>query len=685
MLKAVPPGEVVLQFESSAYEARAVRVSVAARAQPVSVELSLSEENTVTVLGSRPRLGTASTTLLTEGDLGAAPLRTAEDVLRQVPGLTLVQHGSEGKGHQFFLRGFDATHGADLEITLDGIPVNEWSNVHAQGYLDLGFIIPELIESVEVTKGPHNLSQGAFAMAGSADYRLAAPSGGARVSYTAGTTQRHRLLALYAPAGGDGHEFAAAEATHDSGFGENRRLTRATVNAQVGLLENERGARLSLFIGGLYSSFELPGTRRNDDPQLGFYEAYDDRSAGRSARTIVALRYRAGELSLTAYGGYRRLDLLENFTGFLIDPVHGDRRDQRHTAWSFGAFAEHSLPLLRSLTFVSGLGVRGDVFHQTEDNVGRGLEVVAERRDLRGTQVIGHGRAGLTWRLGAGFAIEAGTRADLVYVGVSDALDDGAEGRGVRAVFSPRVTARVNPADRVSFFLAYGRGFRPPEARAFTRFDPGRAGLSEDVLAGAEPEATVSDAVEVGARWDPAAWFGARVSGFATFIERESIFDHVSGVSLELNGTRRLGGELVLVSRPFHGLKLSADITMTDARFVESGRRIPLVPWLVSGFRARMTRGGWHAGTRFLIVAPRPLPHGATGATLTMLDGTVGYHWDDFRLDLQVENLLNREIREGEFHYASHWEPGRPASEIPVLHTTAGAPLNARMTLSVLF
>jgi iron complex outermembrane receptor protein len=43
------------------------------------------------------------------------------------------------------------------------------------------------------------------------------------------------------------------------------------------------------------------------------------------------------------------------------------------------------------------------------------------------------------------------------------------------------------------------------------------------------------------------------LSGFATRIARESIYDHVSGINLELNGTRRVGAELVLRARPATG------------------------------------------------------------------------------------------------------------------------------------
>jgi len=696
-LEGVAHGSVVLHLEALGYEPVRLELSAEDRRGPVTASMVWAGEElfSVTVVATRPQPQTASTTRVTPRDITSAPRRNAEEVLRQVPGLTLVQHGSEGKGHQFFMRGFDAIHGADLELTLDGMPLNEWSNVHGQGYLDLAVIIPELIQGVVVTKGPFTLEQGAFGMAGSADYRLGVPLDdlGWRAAYTAGTTNRHRLFAGYSPPDESGQQFVGIEATHDDGFGDNRELNRATFNGRVRLFDLDDGGALYLTGLGGYSAFALPGTLRNDDVELefvDFYGAYDPLSEGTSARGLLALTYdwqRDGhELSLTGYGGYRRLDLLENFTGFLINPEDGDRRDQFQETWSFGLLGIHESRLFEHLALRTGLGLRGDVFSQREDNVGRELELLAERRALDGLQLIAHGFAGLRWSPVEQVRVDAGARVDVIHVAVTDRLEDDARGEDTLVVASPRVTARWRPVDEWRLFLAYGRGFRPPEARAFSSFDPGRAGIGEELFTGGEPTATVSDAIEIGTRWDPAAWFGVSLSGFATFIERESIFDHVSGVNLELNGTRRLGGELVLYSNPLPWLSLSADLTMVDARFSESGNRVPLAPWLVSGVRAVATHeSGFRAGLRVLTVAPRPLPHGATGATLVMTDATLGYHWRWLRLDLEVENVLNRELREGEYHYASHWRPGEPASEIPVLHTTAGPPFNARLTLGVLF
>jgi hypothetical protein len=197
---------------------------------------------------------------------------------------------------------------------------------------------------------------------------------------------------------------------------------------------------------------------------------------------------------------------------------------------------------------------------------------------------------------------------------------------------------------------------------------------------------TVADSVELGTRWTPSRYFGARLSGFATFIERESVFDHVSGINLELNSTRRLGTELELHSNPLDWLTLTADVTYVDARFVDSGNAVPLAPWLVGSFRAIATHdSGWRGGLRFTGLAPRPLPHGARGAPLTMLDATAGYRWKWLSVDLELENLLNQQIREGEYHYASDWRTGGSTSSLPVIHYVAGPPFNGRLSVSAVF
>ena len=93
-------------------------------------------------------------------------LRTGE-VLEVVPGLIVTQHSGTGKSNQMFLRGFNLDHGTDFSTSIDGMPVNLPSHGHGQGYTDLNFLIPELIESVEFRKGPYHASVGDFSSTGS--------------------------------------------------------------------------------------------------------------------------------------------------------------------------------------------------------------------------------------------------------------------------------------------------------------------------------------------------------------------------------------------------------------------------------------------------------------------------------------------------------------------------------------
>lgn len=650
-------------------------------------------EEPIRVRARRERPPTASARTLEASELAAFPRRNAEDLLRLVPGLTLVQHGSEGKGHQFFLRGFDAIHGSDLEVTLEGIPVNEWSNVHAQGYLDLGFIVPEAVESIQVGVGPFALDQGAFAMAGSADYRLgiAAADAGPRLGYTVGTTGRQRAVLTYRPTHAASDSFVAVEALHDEGFGENRALDRATALGRVRVFESERRGSLSLLGSGYFARFELPGALRNEDYRRGrvaFDGTYDEAQRGESARALLALlhRHQRGEHTTRShlFATLRQLDLLENYTGSLYDPTNGDRRRQWQRSVGYGADVAHARTLSESWTLRVGAGVRGDVLDQGQDHVGASEERIATERALVGHQSLVHARLGLGGRVGGRLLMDLGVRADVSHVDVRDRLDSSGRTRGTRLSVSPRfaLTLRAHPA--VDLFASYGRGFRPPEARAFTRFVPDRTGFSEDLFTGGGPAMTAADSVEVGARVEPHRRIGLRAAGFATFVRRESVYDHVSGLNLELNATRRLGGELELRVSPTSWLTLSSEVTFVDARFVTSGRPIPLAPWLVGGVRAMLVHpSGLRAGLRFAALAPRNLPHGATGAPMSVVDLSIGYRIRSLRIDLEIENLLAQRIREGEYHFASWFGPGPAPSSLPVVHYVAGPPINARLSLSM--
>jgi outer membrane receptor for Fe3+-dicitrate len=97
---------------------------------------------------------------------GASPFEHTSDVMRLVPGVTISQHHGGGKADQIVFRGFDSDHGTDFQVSVDVIPVNMPSNAHGQGYANLHWLIPELIDRVEIFKGSYSPHLGDFATSG---------------------------------------------------------------------------------------------------------------------------------------------------------------------------------------------------------------------------------------------------------------------------------------------------------------------------------------------------------------------------------------------------------------------------------------------------------------------------------------------------------------------------------------
>ena len=86
-----------------------------------------------------------------------------------MPGVIVTQHSGDGKANQYFLRGFNLDHGTDFATSVNGMPVNMPTHGHGQGYTDLNFLLPELVQRIEYRKGPYFATSGDFASAGAAD------------------------------------------------------------------------------------------------------------------------------------------------------------------------------------------------------------------------------------------------------------------------------------------------------------------------------------------------------------------------------------------------------------------------------------------------------------------------------------------------------------------------------------
>src|SRR3989449_10241861 len=162
-----------------------IAASILLASAPPSLADDLPEVDAVLITAPRlPRSNAAS-----EGDIDAEriesrPVLRPADVLEAVPGMIVTQHSGSGKANQYFLRGFNLDHGTDFAVHVDGIPINLPSHAHGQGYADLNFLIPELVDHIHYRKGPYYADEGDFPAAGAAHLHLrrSLPSGFSELS-----------------------------------------------------------------------------------------------------------------------------------------------------------------------------------------------------------------------------------------------------------------------------------------------------------------------------------------------------------------------------------------------------------------------------------------------------------------------------------------------------------------------
>ena len=210
-------------------------------------------------------------------------------------------------------------------MRVNGDVVNQVGNLHGNGYADLHFIIPELVQSLRVVEGPYDPRQGNFAVAGSADYELGLTKRGLTGSYEQGSFGTRRALLLWGAPNSNSHNFGSVELYQTDGFGQNRDARRATALGQV---ENKLGedGLWRLLTGAYLTDYHSAGVLREDDyaaGRKGFYDTYDFGQGGAASRAFVLgdVEFQHddytthNQLSLTA----QTMRLREDFTGFLLD------------------------------------------------------------------------------------------------------------------------------------------------------------------------------------------------------------------------------------------------------------------------------------------------------------------------------------------------------------------------------
>ncbi len=142
---------------------------------------------------------TGTATVLSREEIERSGARDVGELLRRVPGLSVVRSGSWGQPVSLFVRGGESDH---VKVLVDGVPLN-----HPGGSVDLSTLTTDNVERIEVVRGPASVLYGSDAVAGVIQVFTRDGRGGPRLA--AGVRGgSHESLAWDASARGGGEEAA---------------------------------------------------------------------------------------------------------------------------------------------------------------------------------------------------------------------------------------------------------------------------------------------------------------------------------------------------------------------------------------------------------------------------------------------------------------------------------------------
>ena len=710
-VEGLPEGPASLTFRLVNFSTLRRDVTVAAGENRVDAVLTLGLTADVVVTGSRtfrniadlenPRENlvgvatSASVGAITAEQLEARPIMRPGEVLEAVPGFITSQHSGEGKANQYYLRGFNLDHGSDFATTLAGVPMNESSGAHAHGYSDVNLLIPELVSGVQYTKGPYFAEHGDFSAAGSADVSYVNVLDRPRLSISGGGQGWGRVFGAASPRVGRGHVLTALELSTNDGPWErpdDMRKVNTVVRYSQGDLQNGFSVTGMGYSADWNATDQIP-LRAVESGRLARFGAVDDTDAGRTSRVSLAfdgLRSGgAGSTRVTAYALQGELNLFQNFTYFLENPVDGDQVEQEGRRRVAGARLAHRR-LGRALGRPTESAVGASVRRDAVGTVGLYNTVARRRartirRDAVDQTTVGlFGQTEIAWT--RVLRTTLGVRGDFYRYAV-DALRDVNSGSGTSGLVSPKVTAVLGPWRGTELYLNYGRGFHSNDPRAATTVvDPlsGEPVESEDPLVPAR-------GAEVGLRTVALPGLQSTVALWYLAFDSELIFVGDAGIAEASRPSRRLGVEWTNYLRLANWLTGELDVSLSRARFSDfdpAGDFIPgALDRVVAGALTVTPARRVFGSVRLRHFGPRPLVEDASvrSAATTILNGEIGVRLNDrFDVVLEAFNLLNSDVSDIDYFYTSRL-PGEPAGGVDDVHFHPSIPRTARVLLNVDF
>ena len=671
-------------------------------------EISVANSNdTVTVTGQHYANGVGTSDAASQGTINGnllkdiAILRPTQ-VLENVPGLVVTQHSGDGKASQYFLRGYNLDHGTDFATSIEGVPVNMPSHAHGQGYSDLNFLIPELVQRITYRKGPYFPETGDFSSAGSANivYRDHLDQNFANI--TLGDEKYRRVvLGGSKTLGNDGPTLLGGlELLQNNGPWETPEKFHK-VNGVVRLTDGDaqHGWSVSGFGYNAHwnSSNPIPLAWVNSG-QIDRFGAIDPTDGGNSSRAILTAEWHDsdadGYRKASVYAERYQLQLISNFTFYELRPLTGDQFEQHEQRNIFGGqLAEgwnYNLLGLKNSTEI-GAQLRHD-----RNNVGLEDTELRDPFEVKRHDFIRESLLGVyidqntTWT--DWLKTKIGVRGDAIQMNVTAYTQPLNTGAANAHKLSPKLSLIFGPWQKTEVFYNYGRGFHSNDARGVIDKIDATTGNPSDPV----PALVGSIGQEIGLRTEVIPGLQSSLALWSLNSESELTYTADSSIgSSEANGaSRRYGVEWNnhWIAKPW--LLFDADLAWTHARYAEKnangeiGNMIPNAASKVALLRATLrNRGPWSTSLETRYIGGYPLTQDGSQKAPSAIVTNLRVQYDvNSKATVTVDalNLLNRKY--DDIAYAQDYRATSTGPDVPNGVTVhPGEPREIRLALNYKF
>jgi outer membrane receptor protein involved in Fe transport len=559
-------------------------LAAAAQSNEASADAGIGE---VTVTAKRvDLLGTAATAsegVVSDEEIQLLPAYRPGQLLETVPGLIVTLHSGEGKANQFLLRGYNLDHGTDLQTSVDGMPINQPTHAHGQGYTDLNFMIPELADSISFTKGPYYADVGDFGAVGSlrVSYRDLIQD---QLSATVGTLGFQRILAAGTAQLSSGQLLTAIEVQHyDGPFAtpDDARKVNAVMRYSSGDADSGYSITGMLYHQLWTNTTDIPLRAIADGLARSRFGTLDPTDGGRAWRESLSFNQHVtlgtGQLTSSAFFIDNQLHIFNDFTHYLINPISGDQEDQFENRRALGGGANYtlSLPLGSFPSQVSlGLLARDDSVHvgrlpstdQTplvsaddppsfydDDQVYLFAAAVYLQTITHWTE---HFRSVL------GFREDYQHGTDVDYLAARHEAAGYSNGGTVdQALPQPKASLIYTVSPALEFYASIGRGFHSADVRGVNQDTSVDLGLPHTALLSKQ------EGQEIGMRTAPASNLTATFAVYNLWQQSETIIDPDVGQDAAGPPSRRYGFETNITYRINRWLEFYGSVSGNHTRF----------------------------------------------------------------------------------------------------------------------